>query len=57
MHTCSDKYCLFNGSLRVETRLGPDLTRLEQKCSSQAIKAYISMLAEWSLKIERKKKI
>ena len=38
--------CLFTRSLRAaETHLGPDRTR---PCSSQALKAYINMLALWS---------
>ena len=43
--------CLFNLSLRTETRLGPDGTRLEQN-ARLGFRAFISMLANWSMEMQ-----
>ena len=45
---------LFNRSLRVETHLGPDGTRLKQN-AQERLKAYLSMLANWSMEIKRER--
>ena len=45
---------LFNRSLRAETHLGPDGTRIKQN-SQARLKAYISMLANWSMEIKRER--
>ena len=45
---------LFNRSLRAETHLGPDGTRLKQNAQA-GLKAYISMLANWSMEIKRER--
>ena len=42
--------CLNNQTTWGLTHLGPDGTRLK-KCSSQALKAFVSMLALWSMEI------
>ena len=45
---------LFNRSLRAETHLGPDGTRLKQNAQAR-LKAYISMLVNWSMEIKRER--
>ena len=49
----TDYVCLFNRSLRAETHLGPDGTRLEQ--NAQARLKSLSMLANWSMEIKRER--
>ena len=46
--------CLFvclNRSLRVETHLDPDGTRPERNAQARLKSLYISMLANWSMKM------
>ena len=45
---------LFNRSLRAETHLGRDGTRLKQNAQAR-LKAYISMLTNWSMEIKRER--
>ena len=45
---------LFNRSLRAETHLGCDGTRLKQNAQAR-LKAYISMLTNWSMEIKRER--
>ena len=51
----SNFVCLTGYSM--QRHLGPDGTRLKTKCSNQAMKAYVTILVEWSKKIKKEKQI
>ncbi len=46
-----NNFDMFIRSLRAETHLGPDGSRLEQNAQVRLKNAYISMLALWSMEI------